>query len=91
MKNAEKPTTVLSTKGQVILPKSIREKRGWSTGTRLVVEEAGDGVVLRPAPVFPAKTPAEVFRMLNYKGPAKSIADMDEAVRKEAQRRHARD
>ncbi|WP_398473141.1 AbrB/MazE/SpoVT family DNA-binding domain-containing protein, partial [Tardiphaga sp.] len=31
-------TTLVSTKGQVILPKAIRDQRNWSPGTRLTVE-----------------------------------------------------
>jgi AbrB family looped-hinge helix DNA binding protein len=37
-------TTTVSTKGQVILPKAIRERRSWAAGTRLVVEETPEGV-----------------------------------------------
>ena len=48
MSAAEKPTTVVSTKGQVILPKAIRQRRRWDAGTRLVVEDTPDGVLLRP-------------------------------------------
>ena len=36
-------TTTVSTKGQVILPKSIRDGRRWLPGTRLVIEETADG------------------------------------------------
>lgn len=39
--------TVVSTKGQVALPKEIREKRHWTAGTTLVVEDRPDGVLLR--------------------------------------------
>ncbi len=40
-------TTRLSTKGQVILPKSVRERRGWKAGEKLVVEDRPEGVLLR--------------------------------------------
>jgi len=39
-------TTTVSTKGQVILPKAIREQRHWDSGTRLLVENTQDGVLL---------------------------------------------
>ena len=42
-------TTRLSTKGQIILPKSIRDSRAWGAGTEFTVEETKDGVLLRPA------------------------------------------
>ncbi|MFV0643715.1 MAG: AbrB/MazE/SpoVT family DNA-binding domain-containing protein, partial [Sphingomonadaceae bacterium] len=44
--------TTVSTKGQVILPKAIRTHRKWDAGTRLVVEETPDGVLLKRAPAF---------------------------------------
>jgi len=43
----ERVTTIVSTKGQVILPKAIRDQRHWGAGTRLIVEETADGVLLK--------------------------------------------
>ena len=51
MRAVETLTTTLSTKGQVILPKAIRQRRNWQSGTRLVVEDIPEGVLLKPAPV----------------------------------------
>ena len=84
-------TTTVSTKGQVILPKAVREGRNWTSGTRLVVEDTPEGVLLRPAPAFPQTTSDEVFGMLPAQGPAKSVEDMDAAILAEAARRHGRD
>ena len=56
--------TTVSTKGQVILPKAIRQRRQWDAGTRLVVEETADGVLLKPAPAFAPTRPENVFGML---------------------------
>ena len=53
MASARKSTTTGSTKGQVILPKAVREQRHWTAGTRLIVEDTEEGVVLKPAPPFP--------------------------------------
>lgn len=90
---AESPrlTTVLSTKGQVILPKEIRRQRRWASGTRLIVEDTAEGVLLRPAPLFPATQPQDVFASLPRRGRAKSLADMKAGIAAEAKRRHARD
>jgi AbrB family looped-hinge helix DNA binding protein len=87
---AEKLTTRVSTKGQVILPKALREQRRWGPGTRLVVEDTEDGVLLRKAPLFAPTTIDRVFGLLAWKGKAKSLEEMDAAVRAEARRR-ARD
>lgn len=87
MSSAEKLTTVVSTKGQVILPKAIRDRRHWDSGTKLVVEDTDDGVLLRRAPLFKATSITKVAGMLAYQGKAKSIEDMDDAIAREAKRR----
>lgn len=85
-----KITTVLSTKGQVILPKAIREERHWGVGTQLTVENTPEGVLLRAAPAFPETHVDAVFGSLRHSGAALSIEDMDAAIQREARRR-ARD
>lgn len=87
----ERLTTVVSTKGQVILPKTVRQRRDWPAGTRLVVEEVADGVLLRRAPLFERTDLADVFARLKTDGRARSIDEMDAAVSAEARRRHAGD
>lgn len=83
--------TTVSTKGQVILPKAIRERRDWDAGTRLTVEETPDGVLLKRAPVFAPTRPEDVFSLLPHKGDPKSIEDMETAILADAKRRHDRD
>lgn len=90
MNAREQVTTIVSTKGQVILPKAIRELRQWSTGTQLIVENTPDGVLLKSAAVFPKTDLDAVFGALRYSGPALSIDDMNVAITTEARRR-ARD
>jgi AbrB family looped-hinge helix DNA binding protein len=68
MASAPKLTTTVSTKGQVILPMAIRRQGRWEAGTRLVVEDTAEGVLLRPAPHFPETKPEEVFASLRYFG-----------------------
>jgi AbrB family looped-hinge helix DNA binding protein len=69
------PTTRVSTKGQVILPKSIRDQLHWDAGTRLVVEQTADGVLLRPIrAVFAPTRPEDFFGSLVYKGEPKTVA-----------------
>ena len=83
--------TTVSTKGQVILPKLIRQLRHWDAGTRLIVEDTPDGVLLKPAPTFATTQPNDVFAMLPVNGAPKSLDEMDAAVLAEARRRHDRD
>ena len=86
----ERITTVVSTKGQVILPKAIREMRKWAAGTRLTVENTPDGVLLKATPAFPETSIDAVFGTLRHGGTALSVEDMDRAIAREAKRR-ARD
>ena len=90
MSKPEPLTTTVSTKGQVILPKPIRERREWHAGTRLLVEETAEGILLKQVPAFAATRPEDVFGMLPHPGAPKSIEEMDAAVLLEARRR-ARD
>ena len=83
-------TTTLSTKGQVILPKAIRQRRHWEPGTRFVVEDTPDGVLLKAAPVFAPTRPEDVAGMLAYRGPPKTLEEMDAAITAEVKRRRAR-
>ena len=87
---APKPTTTVSTKGQVILPKAIRQRLGWKAGVRLVVEERPEGVLLRPEPLFPPTKVEDVCGMLKYDGPPVTIEEMDAGVLAEAARRYLR-
>ena len=47
-------TTVLSQKGQVVLPKALRDACRWNPGTRLTVRETPEGLLLTAA--APIKT-----------------------------------
>lgn len=75
-----KQTTVVSTKGQVILPKAVRESLNWPPGTKLVVEKTDRGVLLSSEPLFKPTTLDEVIGILKYHGPAFTIEEMDEAL-----------
>lgn len=83
-------TTIVSTKGQVILPKAIREQRHWKAGTRLTVEDTAEGVLLKPAPAFAPTARGAAFGILRYKGKPKTIEEMNAAIDAEVKRRHAR-
>ena len=90
MSRQEKLTTTVSTKGQVILPSIIRQRREWNAGTRLLVEETPDGVLLKRAPAFVETRPQDVFASLAYSGKPKTLDEMEAGVLTEAHR-HARD
>jgi len=84
-------TTRVSSKGQVVLPKSVREDYGWSAGTDLAIERGNDSVTLRRNNSIPVTTVEEVAGCLKYDGPPISLEDMergiDEALRERWRRK----
>ncbi len=61
-------TTRLSSKGQIILPKAVRDPHRWEPGTDFTVEDIGDGVVLRPVKRGRVTRLEDVAGCLKYKG-----------------------
>jgi len=77
-------TTKLSSKGQVIIPKEIRTRHHWDPGQKLQAIDTDEGILLRPASPFPETTLKEVASCLSYKGKAKTLEEMEMAVKKGA-------
>lgn len=84
-------STVISTKGQVILPKAIRAQKNWAPGTRLVAETTPEGVLLRPENPFPRTRPEDVRGCLSANGKHIAIEDFDRLVGAAVKRAHGRD
>jgi AbrB family looped-hinge helix DNA binding protein len=84
-------TTTVSTKGQVILPKPIRDQYRWDFGTRLIVETTGDGVLLKAASVFAPTQAKDVFACLPRRGGPKTVAEMKFTSETAMKPRHDRD
>jgi AbrB family looped-hinge helix DNA binding protein len=74
-------TTRLSSKGQVIIPKVLRSRHHWEPGQELVAIDTEDGVLLRPASAFPVTTLREVAACLPFPGKAKTLEDMEAAIK----------
>jgi AbrB family looped-hinge helix DNA binding protein len=73
-------TTLLSSKGQVIIPKTIRSNHHWRPGTRFAVEDVQGGVLLKPLSNFPATTLKSGLGCVGYNGVAKSLDEMQKAI-----------
>ena len=84
---ASPQSTRLSTKGQLIIPKDIRERHGWTPGVELIVEDRGDAVVLRRAEDLPETTLEDLVGCAGYRGPARSLEDMEAGIAKGARER----
>ncbi len=83
-------TTRLSSKGQIILPKAVREMHGWAPGTDFSVEDTADGVLLRPLKTTQPTRLDDVVGCLQVRGPARTIEEMDAAISNEARARRDR-
>lgn len=83
-------TTRLSSKGQIILPKTVRDEHHWGPGTDFTVEDTGDGVLLRPIKAGRPTRLDDVIGSLRVNGPARSIEEMDSAIDAELRDRRGR-
>jgi len=75
-------TTKISSKGQVVIPKSLRVAHHWEAGQELVVVDVGDGILFKPKSPFKETNINEVASSLKFTGKTRSLDDMDEAIRK---------
>jgi AbrB family looped-hinge helix DNA binding protein len=66
MSTEPKLTAMVSTKGEMILPAAVRRRRHWTAGTRLLIEETPEGVLLRTAPAFETRRPFEFFNAFSF-------------------------
>ena len=84
--NAE---TKMSAKGQIVIPKHLRDQLDWAAGTQLEIEERADGVLLRAKRDPRRRISIEEFERLRpkYDGPPVSVEEMNQAILDEAARR----
>jgi AbrB family looped-hinge helix DNA binding protein len=83
-------TTKLSSKGQIILPKAIRDAHAWRAGTEFLVEDTPEGVLLRPRKAMRPTHLEDVAGSLKYEGPARSLDEMEATIAEELERRRGR-
>lgn len=70
----------LSSKGQIVIPKAIRDKHHWREGQELEVIESDDGLVLKGKRPFNRADLKDVAGCLPYNGKAKTVEEMDAAI-----------
>lgn len=61
-------TVKLSTKGQIVIPKDIRESHHLAAGTEFVIAFMEGEIRLKPIPAFPARNAEEGMGILARKG-----------------------
>jgi AbrB family looped-hinge helix DNA binding protein len=77
--------TSLSAKGQVVIPKDVREALGLSEGAQFDVHMMGSDIVFRPKGKKSTLSTSEILESVRakhpYTGPPVSIDDMNETIR----------
>ena len=65
--------TKLSAKGQIVIPKDVRDRLGWPQGSELEVIETAEGVLLRKPrtrhKLSVTEATAQLRKVIHYKGP----------------------
>jgi AbrB family looped-hinge helix DNA binding protein len=79
-------TTRLSNKGQIVIPKNVRNAHGWEPGLEFIVEDTGDGIKLKPTAPYLETKAEELVGCIGYKGPKKSLKEMEAAIAKGARK-----
>lgn len=79
-----------STKGQLVVPKELRDAYGWSMGSAVELINEGDGVKIRPARVKKRYTIDDLYGILPYSGPPKTLEDMQRGIDEAMAERWAR-
>ena len=81
-------TTRLSSKGQIVIPQPIRDAHHWEVGAQFEVREVENGVLLIPINPHEKKSARDLMGCVGYKGPKKSLKQMEEAIIKEARKKN---
>jgi AbrB family looped-hinge helix DNA binding protein len=85
-------STTLSSKGQVVIPKELRDAQRWQAGMSLTVEAVPNGLLIRaakPRP-FPPTTVDDVMGIARYHGPRLSDDEIEKRLHDAAVKRFGR-
>lgn len=80
-------STKLSSKGQIVLPKAVREALGWGPGTEFTIEATADGVTLRAKSPFRRTHVHDVIGSVRYTGSSRTLEEMEAGIRRAVARR----
>ena len=61
-------TTTLSSKGQVVIPKEIRDELHWNAGTQITLVSSASGVTLKATPKKTGRKLTDLIGLLKHQG-----------------------
>ena len=74
----------VSSKGQLVIPKELRTRRGLHPVAELDIEEVPEGVLLRLLPAPSAGVLDDLLGCTGYHGPRRALEKMEAGIRKGA-------
>jgi AbrB family looped-hinge helix DNA binding protein len=80
----------LSTKGQIVIPKELRDARKWSAGMDIDVVDTPEGILLKAKSPPKRYTLDDVIGIAKYTGPRISEEEMKDAIAQGAIERYER-
>lgn len=73
-------TSIITSKGQLLIPKRLRTKYGIKCGIKVVFEETADGVMLKPMNEQYFKSFAGILKSGNLTADMKKMKDEEKAL-----------
>lgn len=70
----------LSSKGQVVIPKEIRDELHWDAGTQIALVSSASGVTLKAVPNKTGRKFADLIGLLKHEGAPLSIDELCKPV-----------
>ena len=81
------PSSRLSTRGRLGVPREVRDRHGWKAGTVLDFVDTAGGVLLRAREALPRTRPEDLVGLARCRGPRRSLAEMEEGIARGARER----
>jgi AbrB family looped-hinge helix DNA binding protein len=73
-------TITLSSKGQIVIPKEIRDQLHWDAGTQITLVSSPSGITLKAVPKQTGRRLEDLIGMLKHDGPPLSTEDLCKPV-----------
>ena len=73
-------TVTLSSKGQVVIPKQMRDEMQWAAGAELTVMSSPAGVTNKGSPIKSGRNLADLIGMLKHRGAPLSTEELCKPV-----------